>query len=291
MRRDYKEYYETHKDGLFLRVRNKSGNNEFNYSLVEDLYNDRPNDRTNEVILNIAEHLTDISYYKLEYICREFYDYKYWALIVRNIDLDIEEFKSAYYTPFLKEYLEMSEYEWMEFNKKMGSEACLLDIAEAVVKIYDYKDDLYKRLVEEYSQKQKTDFDSQSGDDIIKDKLKSLFYDDFIEEQYRTKRDIDNKIVKVTRFDDFYEQLSDVLQNKKTTTTLLARIAYMVYVSKYTRKEYRKPMRDGKRGLYTSLLTVFFEAIGRKLPKDTSPNNYSEISDNYKMLFKCLERD
>ena len=112
---------------------------------------------------------------------------------------------------------------------------------------------------------------------IDKESLKTLFVGLFFADDYYIQ-DTHDKSRKKSRFDKLCQRLEMVLEgNDKElmpNNTNIGAIAYMIYCSPFTRAEYHKPKREGKKGCFSNLINTFFDIVGKDHPSDTRPNKY-----------------
>ncbi len=121
---------------------------------------------------------------------------------------------------------------------------------------------------------------------IDKDKLKELFVPAFQDKSYKTI-DKSTESEKISRFDVFCSRLDMTLNDVRQTNKIVGEIAYLVYISKYTSPDYRRPSRSGQRGKFRQLLKQIAEAVNMD-DFYLQPVKCSNPSDELKSTFDML---
>lgn len=102
--------------------------------------------------------------------------------------------------------------------------------------------------------------------EIDKEALKALFMSVFFGDDFKQRETL-NGTTKLSRFDIFIEQLESLLSDTKCDKKRIGNVAYMVYKSRYKKKNFRK---------FAPLCRLLFECCQREAPKDQRPNHYSQ---------------
>lgn len=122
---------------------------------------------------------------------------------------------------------------------------------------------------------------------IDTDKLKTLFTDSFLAEDYDIQDTHDNSL-QLSRYDKLCQRLEMILtgndESLKTNKSIGA-LAYMIYCSPYTKAEYQKPKREGIKGGFANLIRIFFDIVGKDRPSDTRPNKYKKPIEDMVLYF------
>lgn len=303
MKRNYQELYDYYYRHMQLPDKTNL------YDLIRDLLADRPDrkmiNETNYIISD-ATFYTDMHGMLTDDIrrfndlinediiikyCKDNFEYEYWARVFR-------------------------ESNWQYLNKDDISDKilfieALLDKVEKeainIISIFDFYhekveaphnlrgesiDDVYQKKSVSVIENDKNDVKTDVANmDVIpgikQEQLAEFFIPVFVEGKDYKIEDHATGQEQLSRFDVYCEKLESLLKDN-VATTILGQVAYLTFNSEYLSLKYKNYKRTGKKVPFAPFMREYFDAIGKAVPKDTSPNKYAKDLDNLKVEFKCL---
>lgn len=156
--------------------------------------------------------------------------------------------------------------------------------------ISEYEKQPHETQQVEQTQHHETKETEKTNSEISQSELKELFIPVFFADDFKTQETA-TETKRLSRYDVFLQRLELLLNDtdRKLTNKDIGGVAILIYQSKFASMDYRQPSSKKFRGKFSALLKIVFNALGKPLPSETSPNKYQpseHISDLFSDIFR-----